>query len=103
EEAVVVAGAGEGGVAERGHSLESAGDVDVAGGVQREIAGGVRVGPTAAADPEHVALGRELREEGVVVAGADEGGVAERGQLLEAACDAGRAVGGLCEAGGAVG
>src|SRR5690606_14617203 len=43
--------------------------------------------------PEHVALGRVLHEEDVVVAGTGQGDVPERGRVPEAAADVGGAVG----------
>src|SRR5690606_33450297 len=66
---------------------EVAGHVGVAGSVQREAGAAVVPAAAAAADPAEVALGRVPREEDVVTAGADEGGVAERGRLPEAAGD----------------
>src|SRR5690606_13899563 len=64
---------------------EVGGEVEVPFGVQREARAEVVLPPPAAPGPEHVALGGVLHDEDVVVAGAGEGEVAERGHAEEVA------------------
>src|SRR5690606_39516571 len=64
----------------RGQLLEPAGDVGRAVGVLCEAVGPVWVGAARAPGPEHVALGGVPHDEDVVVAGAGDGEVAERGR-----------------------
>src|SRR5690606_12004806 len=93
EEDVVVAGTGQGDVPERGRVPEAAADVGGAVGVYGDAVADVVVRPAAVTGPDHVTLGRVLHGEDVSAAGADEGGVAERGRVEEEPGGVGGAVG----------